>query len=277
MELTKETGYWDRIGQDIVAMCANDILCLGASPLFFLDYYATGELDVDCSASIIRGIAEACQTIGCALVGGETAEMPGVYQPGDFDIAGFIVGWVSEEALIDGTRIEVGDAVLGIASSGFHSNGYSLLRKIISDQRLNMESLVPGTPTTLGDALTEPTRLYGPVIEALFETQAIHGLAHITGGGLIGNLPRILPENCRVTLERSSWERSPVMSFIEELGGIPPHEMVQVFNDGVGMVLIVSPDQSAHIQSQLQAAGETVWELGIIETRQAGQAPVELV
>ncbi len=277
LELTKETGYWDRIGQDLVAMCANDILCLGARPLFFLDYYATGELEVDSTARIIKGIAAACQTIGCALVGGETAEMPGVYKPGDFDMAGFIVGVVAADRVLDGSRIQPGDRVLGLASSGFHSNGYSLIRHIIAQQQLDLETKAPGEDATLSDLLTRPTRLYGPIIAPLLDADLCHGLAHITGGGLIGNIPRILPDECRLQLDRSRWERPQHFDFFQELGSLSAQDMVRVFNDGIGLVVITGAEQGDTVSNQLTSCGESVWDLGTIEAREAGQEAVELI
>ncbi len=276
LELTKETGYWDRIGQDLVAMCANDILCLGAQPLFFLDYYATGELDVDQTAQIIQGIATACRFVSCALIGGETAEMPGIYRPGDFDMAGFIVGWVKADQVIDGKNIKVGDRIYGLPSSGFHSNGYSLVRAIIREQNLNLEDNLPNTTESLGDWLTRPTRLYGPMLKDLLNKPELHGLAHITGGGLLGNLPRILPNDCQIQLDRSQWERPAIFNFFETIHNLSAEEMVTVFNDGIGMVLIVDPAAATEIVQYFSDMDETLWDLGSVEARQDPETAVIL-
>lgn len=277
LQLTRTTGYWDRIGQDLVAMCGNDILCLGARPLFFLDYFATGKLEIEHAAQVIQGIAEACKIVSCALIGGETAEMPGMYQSGDFDMAGFMVGSVREEKVIDGSRIEVGDTALGLASDGFHANGYTLVRKLIADHQLDLSCAFNEEKETLGDLITRPTRLYGPILDPILDSTSLHGLAHITGGGLLGNLPRILPDQCRIRLDRSRWKRPPLLTYFQELGDISEREMVSVFNDGVGMVLVVATDNAVQIQSQLESSGETVWHLGEIEKRGPNDSAAELV
>lgn len=276
LDLTRLTGQWERIGQDLVAMCANDILCLGARPLFFLDYLATSRLEPEPAAAIVTGIARACELISCSLIGGETAEMPGLYQPGHFDLAGFIVGWVKDDRVIDGSRIELGDRVLGLPSSGFHSNGYTLLRRIIAEKKLELERALPGEAETLGEQLTRPTRLYGPHLEGLLDHPGLHGLAHITGGGLIGNLPRILPEASRIVLDRQKWERPSFMSTLQDLGKISDAEMVRTFNDGIGMVLVVHAKDAAGITQHLEAAGETVYHLADVGPRGPGESAVTL-
>lgn len=276
VELTRMTAQWERIGQDLVAMCANDILCLGAKPLFFLDYFATGRLDVNATAAIIRGIAKTCEKIHCALIGGETAEMPGLYRPGDFDMAGFIVGAVAENSVIDGSRIDVGNRVIGLASDGFHANGFSLVRKIVSEHKLDLENPINGDSAPLGELLTRPTRLYGPLLEPIIENAGLRGLAHITGGGLLGNLPRILPPHCCIRIDRSRWERPPLFAYFQRLGEIADREMLRVFNDGIGMVLVLSEKEAETITAQLESSGETVWQLGHVEARQGKEAAVVL-
>lgn len=276
LELTRLTGQWQRIGQDLVAMCANDILCLGARPLFFLDYLATSRLQPEPAVAIVKGIAQACEHISCSLIGGETAEMPGIYQSGQFDLAGFIVGWVKEDRVIDGSKIEAGDQVLGLASSGFHSNGYTLVRKIIAEHNLALESALPGESDTLGDQLTRPTRLYGPLLEAILDHPGVHGLAHITGGGLLGNLPRIMPASARIVLDRTRWERPRFVSALQELAQISDNEMVRTFNDGIGMVLVVRSRDAAGIIKHLESTGERVYQMATVASRAPGEDPIGL-
>lgn len=276
LALTRETQSWSALGQDLVAMCANDILCLGAKPLFFLDYFVTGKLELDSATQIVGGIARACQQIGCALVGGETAEMPDLYSPDGFDLAGFIVGWVSEDRLIDGTKVTIGDTVIGLASSGFHANGYSLLRKIISDHKLNLQEPLETSGEPLGSILSRPTQLYGPILDGILEKHEIHGLAHITGGGLIGNLPRILPNSCQVQLERTRWKHPPFFGQIQELGDISDEEMLKVFNDGIGMVLIIPPHEVKPILTQLESFQVEAWSIGEVVERSRAMQAVEI-
>ncbi|MBT5887445.1 MAG: phosphoribosylformylglycinamidine cyclo-ligase, partial [Acidiferrobacteraceae bacterium] len=230
----------DTIGIDLVAMCVNDVLVLGAEPLYFLDYFATGRLSPEHAQSVIAGIASGCETAGAALIGGETAEMPGMYSPGDYDLAGFCVGVVEKDQIIDGSHIRAGDQILGLASSGLHSNGYSLARAV-----LERSSATLGQPigeTTLGEALLAPTRIYVRPILALLKAVPIHGIAHITGGGLTGNIPRILPDNCDCRIDATAWPRPEIFQWLQSEGSIDDTEMLRTFNCGIGLVIIVSSD-----------------------------------
>jgi phosphoribosylformylglycinamidine cyclo-ligase len=274
LELVRKLDDWMGIGQDLVAMCANDILCLGARPLFFLDYLATGKLDVEVAVRLVEGIAGACKQIGCAVTGGETAEMPGLYQEGKLDLAGFIVGWVQEDQLVNGKEIQEGDCVVGIASDGFHSNGFSLVRMIIENAHLDLDlPLIEGNPP-LGKQLLTPTRLYGPVMEKIADIPGIHGIAHITGGGLVGNLPRILPDQYRITLDHSLWSRPALMQRFQELGHISEDEMLRVFNDGIGLSLVVAESAADTILKELERSGEKAWVIGRVEARGPESPPV---
>ncbi|HUU31977.1 MAG TPA: phosphoribosylformylglycinamidine cyclo-ligase [Phycisphaerae bacterium] len=254
------------IGQDLVAMCINDVVVLGAEPLFFLDYLATAQLDARVAAEAVIGIAEACQACDCALLGGETAEMPGFYAAGDFDLAGFAVGIVEKNRVIDGSRIEEGDTVLGLASSGVHSNGYSLVRKILEKAGLGVHDPVPGLGGTVAEVFLEPTRLYSPAVLKVLRhygtKRVVHGMAHITGGGIPGNVPRILPKGLEARIEKKSWPVPPVFTWLQKAGDVPPDEMGRVFNMGIGFVLMVSPYYADHVAGILERAGETVYHLG---------------
>ncbi len=254
----------DTIGIDLVAMCANDVLVAGAEPLFFLDYYATGRLDVDTAEAVVSGIATGCRLAGAALVGGETAEMPGMYAGSDYDLAGFCVGVVEKDRILDGSRVEAGDALVGIASSGPHSNGYSLIRRIVEMRGGGLDE--PLGETTLGEALLTPTRIYVPAVLRVLEAVEVHALAHITGGGLPGNLPRVLPPETRAVIEASAWRRPAVFDWIQEQGGLTDMEMYRTFNCGVGMVLCVPGSSLDETLALLGAAGETAWPIGTVMT-----------
>jgi phosphoribosylformylglycinamidine cyclo-ligase len=260
----------DTIGIDLVAMCVNDVLVLGAEPLYFLDYFATGRLSPEHAQSVIAGIASGCETAGAALIGGETAEMPGMYSPGDYDLAGFCVGVVEKDQIIDGSHIRAGDQVLGLASSGLHSNGYSLARAVLERSNATLDQ--PIGETTLGEALLAPTRIYVRPILALLKAVPIHGIAHITGGGLPGNIPRILPDNCDCRIDTTAWPRSEIFQWLQSEGSIDDTEMLRTFNCGIGLVIIVSSDTAAQAQQMLEASGETVYRLG--EVQAGGQGIV---
>ena len=263
LKLAIETGRHDGIGIDLVAMCANDIAVAGAEPLFFLDYYATGHLDVEVASAVIQGIARGCELAGAALVGGETAEMPGMYAGGDYDLAGFCVGVVEKDRIIDGSRVQVGDVLLGLASSGPHSNGYSLIRKVLEVSGADPQQDLAGRP--LIDQLLEPTRIYVKSLLALFESIEVRALCHVTGGGLPENLPRVLPENTRAVIDTGSWQVPPVFEWLREQGNIETHEWYRTFNCGVGMVVCVPADQADAALARLAELGEDAWRLGHIE------------
>ncbi|WP_428603457.1 phosphoribosylformylglycinamidine cyclo-ligase [Sedimenticola sp.] len=264
----------DTIGIDLVAMCVNDIIVTGAEPLFFLDYYATGHLDVDVASSVITGIAEGCRLSGAALTGGETAEMPGIYETGDYDLAGFCVGIVEKSRIIQPDRVQPGDVLLGLASSGPHSNGYSLVRKILEVSGADLNQ--PLGDRKLGDALLTPTRIYVKSLLALHQSIDIHAMAHITGGGLPENLPRVLPAGTRALVDSNSWQRPAVFQWLQEQGNVLEAEMLRTFNCGVGMVVCVAEADAEQAITLLQAEGETVWKLGRIEAHD-GAPCVELV
>jgi phosphoribosylformylglycinamidine cyclo-ligase len=252
------TGRHRGIGIDLVNHCVNDILCCGADPLFFLDYYATGKLVPEHLAELIEGIAEACRAAGCALIGGETAEMPGVYALGDYDIAGFIVGSVAASEIIDGSRVQAGDVLLALPSSGLHTNGYSLVRHIVAEHELQWADVLPGTDASLVDLLLEPHRCYLHAIRELRTLTEVRAMAHITGGGVIDNVPRVLPDGLAATIERSSWNIPPIFTAIQKAGRVHLEEMWRTFNMGVGMVVIVPPD----VPSIATAAGIPIWRIG---------------
>lgn len=253
----------DTIGIDLVAMCVNDLVVTGAEPLFFLDYYATGKLNVETAASVVAGIGQGCQQAGCALVGGETAEMPGMYQGEDYDLAGFCVGVVEKSAIIDGRHVAAGDVLLGLASSGPHSNGYSLIRKVIEVSGADLQDSLG--EQTLADALLAPTRIYVQSVLELIRSLPVHAVAHITGGGLLENVPRVLPEHCRAHINVCNWPLPPVFSWLQRAGNIDAREMHRTFNCGIGMVICVAAEHAAAARSLLEAAGETVFQIGHIE------------
>lgn len=268
LKIAIETGQHRTIGLDLVAMCVNDLVVQGAEPLFFLDYFATGKLDVDMAAQILDGVAEGCRQAGCALLGGETAEMPGFYAAGDYDLAGFVIGAVERTGLIDGRTIAEGDIVLGIASDGVHSNGYSLVRRIVEQAALTWEAAAPfSNGQTLGTALLTPTRIYTKG----FRTPGIKGLAHITGGGLIENIPRVLPEGLGVELDAASWPFLPVFQWLKDAGNMTDEEMARTFNCGLGMVALCAAEDAAVLQSALEQAGEKVYTVGRVIRAADGQ------
>ncbi|MEW5891315.1 MAG: phosphoribosylformylglycinamidine cyclo-ligase [Pseudomonadota bacterium] len=269
LKLAFQLQRHDTVGIDLVAMSVNDILVQGAEPLFFLDYFACGRLDVDTAAAVIQGIAKGCELAGCALIGGETAEMPGMYPGGEYDLAGFAVGVVEKSRIIDGTGIRPGDAVLGLASSGAHSNGYSLVRRILERARPDLSADFDGRP--LADVLMAPTRIYVKPLLALMDTLPVKGLAHITGGGLLENVPRILAQDLCAVLRKSAWRRPPLFDWLQREGGVDETEMHRVFNCGIGMVVVVGPEHEARAAALLQDAGEQVWTIGRIELRAPGQ------
>jgi len=270
LRLAFDLNRHDTVGQDLVAMSVNDILVQGAEPLFFLDYFACGKLDVQTAATVVKGIAAGCELSGCALIGGETAEMPGMYPDGEYDLAGFAVGAVEKSKIIDGSTIRPGDVLLGLASSGIHSNGFSLVRKIIERAKPDLNAEFDGR--TLADALMAPTRIYVKPVLALMETIDVKGMAHITGGGLVENIPRILGESLTAELDHTRWTLPPLFSWLQQEGGVADSEMHRVFNCGIGMVLIVAADQADAAQGFLSAAGETVWQIGQIRARAEGEA-----
>jgi phosphoribosylformylglycinamidine cyclo-ligase len=271
LKLALQMNKHDTIGIDLVAMCVNDILVLGAEPLYFLDYYATGHLDNNVAADVIKGIAEGCLQSDASLVGGETAEMPGMYGEGDYDLAGFCVGIVEKNAIIDGSKVQPGDVMIGLASSGPHSNGYSLIRKVLDVSQADLNQDCDGQP--LGDALLAPTRIYVKSIRQLLEQIDIHAMSHITGGGLLENLPRVMPDNSRAQLSQSSWQMPAVFQWLQQQGNIEQQEMYRTFNCGVGMVLIVDAEDAEQSLEILQAAGETAWILGEVVSS-TGEADV---
>ena len=260
LKLALEMNRHDTIGIDLVAMCVNDILVLGAEPLYFLDYYATGRLDNDVATDVIKGIAEGCLQSGAALTGGETAEMPGMYSEGDYDLAGFCVGIVEKSAIIDGSKVAAGDALIGIAASGPHSNGYSLVRKVLEVSQASLSDDCGGQP--LGDALLAPTRIYVKSVRQLLDQVDIHAMSHITGGGLLENIPRVMPENTRARINAGSWEMPAVFKWLQAEGNIETSEMHRTFNCGVGMVLVVSAEDADTAIESLNASGESAWLLG---------------
>ena len=260
----------DTVGQDLVAMSVNDILVQGAEPLFFLDYFACGRLDVDTAATVVEGIAHGCELAGCALIGGETAEMPSMYPDGEYDLAGFAVGAVEKSAIIDGKSIRPGDVVLGLASSGAHSNGYSLIRKIIERAQPDLKMDIGGVP--LADAVMAPTRIYVKPLLALMQAIHVKGMAHITGGGLTENIPRVLGEHLTAIIERKEWPLPPLFQWLQKEGQVADAEMHRVFNCGIGMVVIVAEADAGIAMQLLAAAGEMVYHIGRIEARAEGQA-----
>ena len=264
LKLVFELDRYDTIGIDLVAMCVNDILVQRAEPLFFLDYLACGKLFPQKVEAVVRGISEGCLQSGCALLGGETAEMPGMYESGEYDLAGFAVGAVEQEKLIDGSKIEVGNVLLGLASNGVHSNGFSLVRRIITEHSLNLNETLPGSAGTIGEALLTPTRIYVKSILKLLEIVDVLGMSHITGGGLTGNVPRMLRENTVAEIEKSSWSDLPVFSFLRNESGLPDEELFPVFNMGIGFVFCIPESAENTAKNILEQSGETVYRIGQI-------------
>jgi phosphoribosylformylglycinamidine cyclo-ligase len=266
LKLAIETGRHDGVGIDLVAMCANDLIVQGAEPLFFLDYYASGKLDNAVAAAVVASIAEGCRQAGCALIGGETAEMPGMYAEGDYDLAGFCVGAVERDNVLTGRDIAPGDVILGLASSGVHSNGFSLVRRIIEQEGWSLDEPMPGeSGRRLGDILLEPTRIYVRSLLPLVQERRIKGLAHITGGGLLENIPRVLPQSCHAFVNADRWSLPVIFALLRQGGPISPEEMARTFNCGVGMAVVVSADDVPSVTSLLQGGHETVFEIGRVE------------
>ncbi len=275
LKLAFELNKHDTVGIDLVAMSVNDILVQGAEPLFFLDYFACGKLEVGVAAQVIKGIAEGCEQAGCALVGGETAEMPGMYPAGEYDLAGFAVGCVEKAAIIDGKQIQAGDVILGMASSGAHSNGYSLVRKLINMSGMDMEADFHGRP--FKDVVMAPTRIYVKPILKLLAQINIKGMAHITGGGITENLPRVLPVGLTAEVQAESWQMPALFSWMQQVGNISWQEMYRTFNCGIGMVLIVASQDVESATKLLREQGETVWQIGKIRAQASGEAPTVVV
>ncbi|MDX1572575.1 MAG: phosphoribosylformylglycinamidine cyclo-ligase [Methylophaga sp.] len=263
LRLAIDSGIHNTIGIDLVAMCANDIAVLGAEPLFFLDYYATGKLDIDIATNVVAGIAEGCLQSGAALVGGETAEMPSMYEDGDYDLAGFCVGIVEKDQIIDGSKVAAGDAIIGIASSGPHSNGYSLIRKILERSGADLKDAFDGA--TLGEKLLAPTRIYVKSLLQLTEKVDIHALSHITGGGLLENIPRVLPEGVIAVINPDNWQRPAVFDWLQQHGNVVDREMYRTFNNGIGMIVVVAAEQADETVNTLIGLGETAMRIGHIE------------
>ena len=271
LKLAIETGKHGGVGIDLVAMCANDLVVQGAEPLFFLDYFATGKLDNAVAEQVVASIAEGCRQAGCALIGGETAEMPGMYAAGDYDLAGFCVGAVERGEAMTGATIAPGDVILGLASSGVHSNGFSLVRRIVADNGWKLDRPARFDPEMLlGDALLEPTRIYVRALLPEVRAGRIKGLAHITGGGLLENIPRVLPDGAHAVVDADAWELPRLFAWLQAGGGIEPEELARTFNCGIGMVAIVAPEQAEAVLANLQAAGERVHAIGRIEAGPRG-------
>jgi phosphoribosylformylglycinamidine cyclo-ligase len=275
LKLAFTLGRHDSVGIDLVAMGANDVLAQGAEPLLFLDYFACGKLEPSVAQQVIHGIARGCEQAGCALIGGETAEMPGMYPPGEYDLAGFCVGVVERSRIIDGSGIVAGDALLGLESSGAHSNGYSLVRRILEREQPDAETRIAGR--RLADALLEPTRIYVKPLLRLLEALPVKGLAHITGGGLVGNVPRILPPGTRAVIRRDSWPRPALFDWLQRAGEVAEAEMIRVFNCGIGMVVVVAPGHVAQASALLREQGETVHQIGRVESGPEGEPQALLV
>ncbi|WP_281544008.1 phosphoribosylformylglycinamidine cyclo-ligase [Grimontia sp. SpTr1] len=274
LRLAMDLKKHDTIGIDLVAMCVNDLIVQGAEPLFFLDYYATGKLDVDTAADVVTGIGEGCLQAGCALIGGETAEMPGMYHGEDYDVAGFCVGVVEKEEVIDGTKVAQGDAIIAVASSGPHSNGYSLVRKIIEVSGADVNAELDGK--TLADHLLEPTRIYVKPALKMLESCDVHAISHITGGGFWENIPRVLPEGTKAVIDGNSWEWPVIFNWLQENGNVTEHEMYRTFNCGVGLVIALPAEQAQKAIDILNQEGESAWLLGTIENAAAGEEQVEI-
>lgn len=273
LRLAMDLKRHDTIGIDLVAMCVNDLIVQGAEPLFFLDYYATGKLDVDTAASVITGIAEGCKQSGCALVGGETAEMPGMYHGEDYDVAGFCVGVVERSEIIDGSKVRAGDALIALASSGPHSNGYSLVRKILEVSQTNPET-TQLAGKSLADHLLEPTRIYVKNVLELIASNEIHAIAHITGGGFWENIPRVLPNNTQAIIDDNSWQWPPIFGWLQQAGDVSTHEMYRTFNCGVGIIIALPQTEVDAALALLTKLGENAWQIGTISELPAGEEQV---
>ncbi|MFX1734820.1 phosphoribosylformylglycinamidine cyclo-ligase [Paraburkholderia sp. A1RI_3L] len=275
LKLAFHLNKHDTVGQDLVAMSVNDILVQGAEPLFFLDYFACGKLEVGTAATVVKGIAHGCELAGCALIGGETAEMPGMYPDGEYDLAGFAVGAVEKSKIIDGSTITPGDVVLGLASSGIHSNGFSLVRKVIERAQPDLSADFDGR--SLADALMAPTRIYVKPLLALMEQLPVKGMAHITGGGLVENIPRVLREGLTAELDHRAWPLPPLFAWLQKHGGVADAEMHRVFNCGIGMAVVVAAADADKAIGLLSAAGEQVWKIGFVRESAAGEAQTVVV
>lgn len=271
LKLAFELGRHDTVGIDLVAMSVNDILVQGAEPLFFLDYFACGKLDVEQATRVVKGVAQGCEQAGCALIGGETAEMPGMYPAGEYDLAGFAVGVVEKANIIIGATIGEGDVVLGLASNGAHSNGYSLIRKILAITQADLDAPFEGE-MTLADAIMAPTRIYVKPLLQLMQTLTVKGMAHITGGGLLENIPRVLPDGFTAELSAASWKLPKLFEWLQTQGNVAAQEMYRVFNCGIGMIVVVSAEDAAQAMATLSAAGETVYRLGRVRAQLVGEA-----
>ncbi|EMD79436.1 MULTISPECIES: phosphoribosylformylglycinamidine cyclo-ligase [Vibrio] len=274
LRLALDMNKHDTIGIDLVAMCVNDLIVQGAEPLFFLDYYATGKLDVDTAADVISGIAEGCVQAGCALIGGETAEMPGMYEGEDYDVAGFCVGVVEKEDVIDGTKVAAGDALIAVGSSGPHSNGYSLIRKILEVSGADKSEELAGR--TIGEHLLEPTKIYIKSALKMIEKHDIHAISHITGGGFWENIPRVLPEGTKAVIDGNSWEWPVIFKWLQEKGNVDTHEMYRTFNCGVGLIVALPKDQADAAVALLKEEGENAWVIGQIAQADANEEQVEI-
>ncbi|WP_346325917.1 phosphoribosylformylglycinamidine cyclo-ligase [Iodidimonas sp. SYSU 1G8] len=278
LKVAIDSGRHDTVGIDLVAMSVNDLVVQGAEPLLFLDYFATGKLDVDAAAAVIAGIADGCRQAGCALIGGETAEMPGMYAGDDYDLAGFAVGAVERGQQLTGAAVSAGDIVLGLASTGLHSNGFSLARKVVERTGLSYADPAPFDPSrSLGEALLTPTRIYVRSCLAALREGVVHALAHITGGGLVENLPRVLPKDLVAELEVGSWSRPDVFGWLQHEGNVPEDDMVRTFNCGIGMAVVVPADAVDTATAVFEAHGETVFRIGRIRVRQDGEPAVSLI
>ncbi len=274
LRLALDMKKHDTIGIDLVAMCVNDLIVQGAEPLFFLDYYATGKLDVDTAADVVAGIAEGCVQSGCALIGGETAEMPGMYEGDDYDVAGFCVGVVEKQEIIDGTKVAAGDALIAVGSSGPHSNGYSLIRKILEVSEADLSQDLEGK--TLGEHLLEPTKIYIKSALKMIEKHDIHAISHITGGGFWENIPRVLPQGTKAVIDGNSWQWPTVFNWLQENGNVTTHEMYRTFNCGVGLIVALPQDQANAAVELLKAEGENAWVIGQIAQATAEEEQVEI-
>jgi phosphoribosylformylglycinamidine cyclo-ligase len=274
LRLAMDLNLHDTIGIDLVAMCVNDLVVAGAEPLFFLDYYATGKLNVDVAADVVSGIGDGCEQAGCALVGGETAEMPGMYDGDDYDLAGFCVGIAEKSELIDGSKVAAGDVLIGIASSGPHSNGYSLIRKIIEVSGADLDTDIDGRP--LGKALLEPTRIYVKSLLRLINESQVNAMSHITGGGLQENIPRVLPEDCKAVIDTNAWTIPPVFQWLQQQGNVEAYEMYRTFNCGVGMIIAVPAEQQDQALTLLRDCGEDAFVVGTIAKAEGDEERVEL-
>ena len=275
LRLALDLKKHDTIGIDLVAMCVNDLIVQGGEPLFFLDYYATGKLDVDTAADVVSGIAEGCVQAGCALIGGETAEMPGMYAKGDYDLAGFCVGIVEKSKIVDGSSVRNGDMLIAIGSSGPHSNGYSLIRKVLEVSGADINEDFYGRP--LGEVLLEPTKLYVKSILALLREESVHAIAHITGGGLLENVPRVLPKNSKAVIDTQSWDWPEIFTWLQEKGNIKEREMYLTFNCGIGMIVAVPEDYVEDSLNLLRSTGEQAWVVGHIAHKESGESAVQMI